>query len=514
MGACGSTQKVAAAEMVQKTGDQSYWRPDHLTLEKIKSEFPAFAKAGLEGISVESMSQQLEWGDKSFVDTLENAGSETGARLKRVACTWSAAGDKHDRPDKIIVKMTDVTEVPQMELLRTKSRLKRWAIRKLLNGDFLWHVIPRMILAECEVNKAALRVRGMEHLLPKLYFSKVEVARFPTQNDWVKRGIKSVSNMWTLQATNMILPPWRSANGVTGMYQNNGVEERISLIILNALAEFHAVNWNPGRCRDSGFVQWIWKRNPAASTLTFFYPMKFGLWPDGKELPDTEAPFKFGGDRAFCKLDAEKLCYALQLGIGTLCLERINIIRKLQHYLPEIQRRVCKVSDRGKKDCLSCQTILHGDAHAWNIFWNEEKGKALFIDLTNVGAGRVAWEVHYFISTSMAHDWEHLQTMLKSYYKSLITFRPGIQQSFTFQDFIEEYYLVALMHAAHHVAAMARSGSFTGKEAKRLRRRSTTAGSKGSKARKKIGTQTQQTESTLDRAADIFRNAEKVLFAS
>ena len=68
----------------------------------------------------------------------------------------------------------------------------------------------------------------------------------------------------------------------------------IAKMILRALARLHAVNWDMFGCRKSPLVKWIYEKNPKADTTSFFYPMKFGLWPRGKELPDVSAPFSFG----------------------------------------------------------------------------------------------------------------------------------------------------------------------------------------------------------------------------
>lgn len=182
------------------------------------------------------------------------------------------------------------------------------------------------------------------------------------------------------------------------------------------------------------------------------------------------------------------------------------------------------VSDiKGKKNCKRCQTILHGDAHAWNIFWNgdvktendeifDKEGCVRFIDLTNFGTGRVAWEVHYFLSTSYHHDWDEVQLLLKDYYDTLVKHNPKAKIGFSYQDFRKEYNLLGLLNTAHHFAKMARTGKYSGTKAKKLRRQSTTVGKKGGKARKTIGNVTQQTDGLLSQAQDILHHEEDKLF--
>lgn len=258
--------------------------------------------------------------------------------------------------------------------------------------------------------------------------------------------------------------------------------------------------------------------------------MKFGLWPDGKELPDTEAPFSFGGDRAFASVDAEKLSQVLGLGLGDMCMEELGTIRKLQRYLERIQQEICRVTDRSPESVTpkkggavkwnTCQTILHGDAHAWNIFWDattsNREHPVRFIDLTNCGSGRVAWEVHYFISTSCDHDceWKDNEFLLSTYYDELVRLQPdATADGFTFRTFRREYYLVALLHAAHHLAHLVRTKKYhSGKKTKLLKRQSTVRDTVGGKARKQIGNITQQTDGLLTKASQIFEHAEKELF--
>ena len=305
MGACGSSKQITPGD-VTKSADQSLWKPDKLTYEMIKKAFPEFAK-DLKSIRMVSMSQTLEWpggdeqgqeGEEKFVDELENGGSETGAMLRKMECTWNEnVKEDKNHPKYVIVKMTDVTEVPQMELLKSEPWLKRWIVKKLLAGpgQFLWDVIPRIIIAESNVNTEAQKIKKLQHLLPKLYFKKVQVGgTFPTMDKWVSKGINAVAQTWTLQATEEIKPPMISAFGATGCWKGNGVSFVIAKMILRALARLHAVSWGMLECRQNPLVKWIYEKNPKADTTSFFYPMKFGLWPRGKELPDVSAPFSFG----------------------------------------------------------------------------------------------------------------------------------------------------------------------------------------------------------------------------
>ena len=74
---------------------------------------------GLLAVQIITMTQSLTWsspsGTSEHFDELENAGSETGAQLRKMACQWDDDGDVGaQRPAIVILKMTDVTEVPQM----------------------------------------------------------------------------------------------------------------------------------------------------------------------------------------------------------------------------------------------------------------------------------------------------------------------------------------------------------------------------------------------------------------
>ena len=221
----------------------------------------------------------------------------------------------------------------------------------------------------------------------------------------------------------------------------------------------------------------------------------------------------------------EKFVQELGIGLGDMATQHIGVLRKLQKYLKQIQQKVAIVSDiDGVQSARMCQTVLHGDAHAWNIFWNgdvktekdkafDTKGCVRFIDLTNFGTGRVAWEVLYFLTTSYHYDWDDTHKLLKDYYDTLKEANGGSLIGYQFQDFVEEYYLLALLYCAHHFANLHRTGKFSGKKAKKLRRQSTTVGKKGGKARKTIGNATQQTNVLLRMATDIFQHQEQKLFA-
>ena len=42
------------------------------------------------------------------------------------------------------------------------------------------------------------------------------------------------------------------------------------------------------------------------------------------------------------------------------------------------------------------------------------------IDFSNVGTGRIAWEILYFLQNSVEHDWDKLESYLKFYYDELV----------------------------------------------------------------------------------------------
>jgi hypothetical protein len=126
--------------------------------------------------------------------------------------------------------------------------------------------------------------------------------------------------------------------------------------------------------RECPLVKWITDRKPTASTLTLYYPMKFGLFPLGNELPDLTAPFANPSDSHFCKIDVGKFVSKLELGMKEVLTPYLSTIRQIQRVYPNITQQICHCSDGSDPDMRPSrfgrsQTILHGDAHAWNIFW-------------------------------------------------------------------------------------------------------------------------------------------------
>jgi len=114
-------------------------------------------------------------------ELLENGGSETGAQLRRVKLEWNKCAenvDHRNRPSTMILKSTDIREVPHMAILQMSNCLMRFLTKLCLSPKqkdgsrqmFLWDVIPRMIMAEAFVQlyreRAPERIRK---LLPELY---------------------------------------------------------------------------------------------------------------------------------------------------------------------------------------------------------------------------------------------------------------------------------------------------------------------------------------------------------
>jgi hypothetical protein len=136
-------------------------------------------------------------------------------------------------------------------------------------------------------------------------------------------------------------------------------------------------------------VSWIPEKRPGASTMTFFYPLTMGHWPDGMSLGDMDAPLsRLGGDDInFINLNLDTWCGKYTWGIRELCGKHMETLKKIQKWLPRIMVQVAACSDnirgcRLKKKFFkpyqkytdqnraTVQTCLHGDAHAWNMFWN------------------------------------------------------------------------------------------------------------------------------------------------
>eukprot|EP00939_MAST-03C_sp_MAST-3C-sp1_P000592 g592.t1 len=508
------------------------WHPDNLTARLLREEFPEFAGA-LRGLQMGSLNSKISFkhdSGKVITENLENGGSETGAQIRKAKLKWMGQRKKN-QPGTAIVKLTDVTEVPQMKLLMTRSWLKRQIVKLLLNGEggkYLWDLIPRFILAECSVRRAMEKIPRLEVLLTPLYFSRVRVSQFPTQSTWAMKGISSIPSSWTVQGMAEIKPPLVSASGPTGHSPTSGVTEVIAGAILEGLARFHGACWGMGR--SSPLTKWILDIDPSASTLTLYYPTKFGLCPYHNELPDTNAPMAPGGDGRFTKLNIAKFVSKLGLGLKEICEPYVDVMKKLQKMYPRIRKEICYVTDgrnRGNEKSPSrygyFQTILHGDAHAWNIFWNLEAQKherIKFIDLTNVGQGRCAWEVYYFIVQSFhCTDWLQLHRILAQYYHALVmscspcarardgakfnqkptegtlsythiastrSDRVQLLSTMPYGSFLREFYLLALVHTVHIFAEMNRAGKYVGKSAVKLAKMEQEEGKKGSRVRKDV----------------------------
>ena len=91
--------------------------PDKLTTKLLRTEFPDVF-GDLSRLKIESLSNKVSFKQECgtvITEDLENGGSETGAQLRRAKFKWNQIGDVVDRPATAIVKLTDVTEVPQMK---------------------------------------------------------------------------------------------------------------------------------------------------------------------------------------------------------------------------------------------------------------------------------------------------------------------------------------------------------------------------------------------------------------
>jgi len=82
------------------------------------------------------------------------------------------------------------------------------------------------------------------------------------------------------------------------------------------------------------------------------------------------------------------------------------------------------------------------------------------IDFSNVGTGRVAWEVLYFLQNSTKHNWENLEHNLKHYYNELLRFEPKADHEFPFEAFRMEYFLNLFLFLVHTLMKHFRSGTY------------------------------------------------------
>lgn len=508
------------------------WHPDRLTAKQLRRHYPEFA-GELEEMKMQSLTAKISFkiSDKEIVEeNLENGGSETGAQIRRALFQWRRLGEElrseERRPESAIVKLTDVTEVPQMELLMLKSWVMRHIVKMMMGGKggkWLWDLIPRFILAERAVRLAAQEMPRLNVLLTPLYFSRVRLGDFPTLSRWAKEGIRSIPGTWTLQAMSEVKKPLISASGPTGMFKDNDVSENVAKALLKGLARFHGAAWGHGR--DSPLVSWITDRNPNASTLTLYYPNKFGLFPDGHELPDLGAPMSKRGDWRFCNINVKKFVSKLEMGMREICEPFIDTLRDMQRSYKIAIKEIGHVTDGKDGDRQLAarygrsQTILHGDAHAWNMFWNlnatNERDRVKFIDLTNVGHGRCVWEVHYFLVQSMnCTCWLQLHRILRYYYQSLVSSCSGVGaarngvkwqqsprehdrskpasmcdrdhllQTMPYAAFLREYYLLAIVSAVHFFMGYYRAGRFSGSGARKLRAEMNEQTTKGARKRR------------------------------
>jgi hypothetical protein len=279
MGGGASTAMPASAKK---------WHPDKLNAKLLRQEEPEFA-GDLNEMRMQSLSAKISFRvkDTYVEEKLDNGGSETGAQIRRAVFRWKDPyfcekpnQEQDEHPVSAIVKLTDVTEVPQMELLALKSWMMRHVVKYLMGGkggDWIWDLIPRFILAERAVRVAAVKIARLDTLLTPLYFSRVRVGDFPSVDEWAKKGLGGIPSTWTLQAMAEIKKPYVSASGPTGtcikslslslslsfslslvslnsrisippgMFKENDVSENVAKVILSGLARLHAACWGMGR---------------------------------------------------------------------------------------------------------------------------------------------------------------------------------------------------------------------------------------------------------------------------
>ena len=237
-------------------------------------------------------------------EVLENGGSETGAQLRRARIEWNDkdADDNRTRPKTMIVKSTDIRDVPHMRILQMNNCIMRFLTKLCLSPRqsdgsrqfFLWDVIPRMIMAEAFVQLSRERApERIRKLLPELYFTKIIGVQkpFPSISEWVWGGLGSVPTYFLSIGIEEFTKPYASAEGYTGSWKQANLSRRMVEFALSGMAQFHSAYWNMDKIRTRcELVSWIPEKRKGASTMTFFYPLTIGHWPNGMSLGDMDAP--------------------------------------------------------------------------------------------------------------------------------------------------------------------------------------------------------------------------------
>jgi len=103
------------------------------------------------------------------------------------------------------------------------------------------------------------------------------------------------------------------------------------------------------------------------------------------------------------------------------------------------------------------KTLLHGDAHPGNIFWNKKTGQRQWIDFQMYSAGPPGMDLASGISLGLQKpSKETVETLVKKYYAKLLEYGPSsIKDEYTFDMLWEDvvlgmvlnYPVYALMHA-------------------------------------------------------------------
>lgn len=507
----GSSSKVD-----QLDSTSQYMNLDGLTKEMLIKGNPEFFN-GLQKLTIESLTMKIDI--MGHQDDLDNAGSEMGCEIRRLHFEWDE-NNADKKPKTAIAKTCDINDVPAMNLLKTNSLIKRFIIKKVVTkkdpDHFTWTIPSRVINAEYSVYDAVHNKLAESHVfreaLPKLYLGKTGGGKnFPGIDKWTWKGAKSIpkNSLWTMLVMEDMKGMW-SAEGPTSIPINNGLEKERVLIALEELALLHASNWM--KFKETPLTDWITKCNPGSNKMVFWYVMTFGLWPEGVKLPN------FGhitgkGDEEFAKAPIEKWVSEFGSFFHGVFVEKIDVLSKLQKRLPAIQKEICPCSFE------KCQTVLHGDAHAWNMFWaSDDSDQATrryrIIDFQNCGAGRASWEVLYFLSRSTMHNWENLEIYLKHYYEHLLGHVGENNIGMSFSQFRREYHFLALNDAIHMTYAAHYAKKFKKKQDKKLRRASISKGRRGSEARKMIEHATCKVKNVLSTASDILDKCGDEYFAN
>jgi len=125
------------------------------------------------------------------------------------------------------------------------------------------------------------------------------------------------------------------------------------------------------------------------------------------------------------------------------------------------------------------------------------------IDFSNVGTGRVAWEILYFLQNSVEHDWDKLESYLKFYFDELVRFEPKVDEDFKYKHFRMEYFLNVLLFLVHTLMKHFRAGTYFESQKKDLEELVSEDSAVGKKAKRDLNLVKLKMLNLLRAATDI-----------